>query len=64
VPDYRYKIGQTVVLRTVARLGAPHGAYSVLQRLRAQNGGPRYLVASLEHDDYKQIVDEGDLGQL
>src|SRR5262249_20295330 len=31
IPDYRCKIGQKVLLRTAARLGAPHGAYQILK---------------------------------
>ena len=64
MPDSRYKIGQKVFLRTAARLGAPHGAYQILERLPAQDNRPRYLIRSLEHEGYKLIVDEGDLGRL
>ena len=59
--DYRYKIGQKVFIRGAARLGAPRGAYQILERLPAQNDQLRYLVKSLEHDNYKMIVDERDL---
>jgi hypothetical protein len=62
--DYQYKIGQKVFLRTAAHLGAPHGAYQILERLRAQNDRLRYLIGSLEHEGYRQIVDECDLGRL
>ena len=61
---YRYKIGESVLLRTAARLGAPQGAYQVIQRLPALTNGLRYLIRSVERDEYKQIVDEGDLGKI
>jgi hypothetical protein len=61
VPNYRYNIGQKVFIRGSARLDAPKGAYQILQRLPAENDRPRYLVSSLEHDDCKVIVAEGDL---
>jgi hypothetical protein len=60
---YRYKIGESVLLRTAARLGAPQGAYQVIQRLPALTKGLRYLIRSLE-EEYKQIVDENDLGKI
>jgi hypothetical protein len=64
MPDYQFKIGQKVFLRTAARLGAPQGAYQILERLPAQNKQLRYLIRSLEHEGYKLIVDEVDLGRL
>jgi hypothetical protein len=62
--SYRYKIGQEVLLRTAARLGAPQGAYQIMQRLPVQNDRLRYLIRSLEQEEYKQIVDESDLGKI
>ena len=61
MPDYRYKIGQKVFIRGAARLGAPRGAYQILELLPAQNDQPRYLIVSLEQDNYKTIVNERDL---
>jgi len=39
------------------------GAYQVIQRLPALTKGLRYLIRSLE-EEYKQIVDENDLGKI
>ena len=61
MPDYRYKIGQKVFIQGGARLDEPKGAYQIVERLPAQNDQPRYLIRSLEHDDYKTIVYENDL---
>ena len=59
--DYRYKIGQKVFIRGGARLGAPRGAYQILERLPAQNDQLRYLVKSLDQNYHQMIVDERDL---
>jgi hypothetical protein len=61
MPDYQYRIGQKVFIRGAARLGAPRGAYQILERLPAQNDQARYLIRSLEQDNYKTIVDENAL---
>jgi hypothetical protein len=63
ISSHRYKIGQEVLLRTAARLGAPQGAYQIIQRLPARNNRLRYLIRSLEQEEYKLIVDESDLGR-
>ena len=62
--SYRYKIGQEVLLRTAARLGAPQGAYQIMQSLPVQNDRLRYRIRSLEQEEYKQIVDESNLGKI
>jgi hypothetical protein len=63
ISSHRYKIGQEV-LRTAARLGAPQGAYQIIQRLPARNNRLRYPIRSLEQEEYKLIVDESDLGRI
>jgi hypothetical protein len=63
VPNYQFKIGQQVVLRTAIRIKAPRGAYRIIQRFAARSGALRYLIMSLEEEEYRQIVDEADLGR-
>jgi hypothetical protein len=63
MPFIDVKSAKKVLLRTAARLGAPHGAYQILE-VSAQGDQLRYLIRSLEHEGYKQIVNEVDLGGL
>src|SRR6185312_6159938 len=61
VPNYRYKIGQKVSFLRAARYRAPQGPYQVLERLPPQDKQCRYLIRSLDNEEYNQIVDESDL---
>ena len=63
VPNYQFKIGQQVSLRTAAQIKAPRGAYQIIQRFAARSGTLRYLIRSLEETEYRQIVDEADLAK-
>jgi hypothetical protein len=63
MPNFQFKIGQQVLLRTSTRIKAPLGAYQILERLAVHNGKLRYLIRSLEEDEFRRIVDEADLAR-
>jgi len=64
MPSYRFKIGQQVSFLRASRFRAPEGPYQVLERLPPQGNRCRYLIRSLDNEDYNQIVDETDLLRL
>jgi len=64
VTGYRFKIGQSVHFRAAARLRAPSGIYRIIQRLPAEKDQLRYLIRSLDEEEYEQIANESDLGKI
>jgi hypothetical protein len=63
-PDYQFKIGQRVLLRANNQIKAAPGAYQIIERLTARNGRLRYLISSLEEEEYRLTVDEADLAKF
>ena len=60
MPEYKFKIGETVYFYPKAPNDAPRGAYQIIRRLPAAEGDFQYVIRSMS-EEHQRIAKESEL---
>jgi hypothetical protein len=62
LPEYKFKIGESVFFLPKPPSAAPRGAYQIVRRLPAAEGEFQYVIRSA-YEDHQRVVKESDLSR-